>query len=73
MNRDRLAGNWMQCRGKLKELWGGFTHNDRAVSEGERDRQLGRIQERYGIAKEDAADQLNEFIRRNRDWDLSGR
>jgi uncharacterized protein YjbJ (UPF0337 family) len=71
MNRERLEGNWMQCRGKLKALWGGMTHDSRAANEGALDQHLGRILERYGIAKEDAAGQLAEFVRRNRDWDPS--
>ena len=55
MNWERIEGNWKQVKGKLKEQWGKLTDDDITVVAGKRDQLLGRIQERYGIAK-DAAD-----------------
>jgi uncharacterized protein YjbJ (UPF0337 family) len=48
--------------------------NDRlSVVAGKHDQLAGRYQEEYGINKEQAERQLKEFLRRNRDWDLSNR
>jgi uncharacterized protein YjbJ (UPF0337 family) len=73
MNRDRFEGNWKQFSGKLKEQWGRFTHDPQRELAGRRDQMSGRIQERCGIAKEEAARQLKEFFHRNRNWNLSNR
>ncbi len=54
MNSDRIAGNWKQMTGKVKEQWGKLTDDDLTVIEGKRDQLVGRVQERYGIAKDKA-------------------
>ncbi len=61
MNSDRIAGNWNQFKGKIKEKWGKLTDDDLTYIEGKRDRLLGRIQERYGIAKDEAEKQLKDW------------
>ncbi len=61
MNSDRIAGNWKQVTGKVKEQWGKLTDDDIAVVEGKRDQLVGRIQERYGIAKDKAEAQVREW------------
>jgi uncharacterized protein YjbJ (UPF0337 family) len=61
MNWDEIKGNWTQAKGKIKEQWGKLTDDDLTVVEGKRDQLLGRIQERYGIAKERAEEQLKQF------------
>ena len=72
MNRDRLIGTWKQFRGKAKERWGTLTGDPVAAAAGARDRLLGEIQEQRGASKEEADRQLDEFLRRNRNWsDLS--
>ena len=73
MNQDRFAGICKQFSGKVKEHWGKRTNNPLVVTAGTRDQLAGRIQERYGVAKEKAARQLNDFLDRNRNWDLSNR
>ena len=55
MNWDQIKGDWKQAKGKVKQQWGKLTDDDLTVTEGARDELVGRIQERYGIAK-DAAD-----------------
>lgn len=67
MNQDRIAGNWKKAKGKLKEQWGKLTDDDLDVIAGRRDQLLGRIQERHGIAKEEAQRQVEGFERRNPD------
>jgi uncharacterized protein YjbJ (UPF0337 family) len=73
MNRDRLQGIWRQFSGTLRECWGELTNDPLEAEAGRRDRSFGRIQERNGMYREEAALQLKEFLRRNRDWDLSNR
>ena len=61
MNTDQMKGNWKQLVGKAKEKWGKLTDNDWTVTEGKRDQLVGRIQERYGIAREEAERQVEDF------------
>jgi uncharacterized protein YjbJ (UPF0337 family) len=63
MNWDRIEGNWKQVTGKAKEKWGKLTDSDLEVVAGRRDQLAGKIQERYGIAREDAEHQLAEWQR----------
>ena len=69
MNQDQAAGKWQQGKGKIKQQWGKLTDDDLTVLEGKRDQLAGKIQERYGIAKEEAERQVREFRDRNRDLD----
>lgn len=62
MNWDQVEGNWKQAAGKVKEKWGKLTDDDLTQAAGKRDALAGRLQERYGIAKEDAEKQLDEFM-----------
>src|ERR1700691_4686127 len=57
MNWDQIAGNWKQFAGKAKEKWGKLTDSDWTVIEGKRDQLIGRVEERYGIAKNEAEKQ----------------
>lgn len=64
MNSDRIAGNWKQLTGKVKEQWGKLTDDDMTVIEGKRDQLVGRVQERYGIAKEKAEEEVAAWERK---------
>jgi uncharacterized protein YjbJ (UPF0337 family) len=61
MNSDQFEGNWKQFSGKVKEKWGKLTDDDLTQIAGKQDQLLGKIQERYGIKKEEAQKQLDEF------------
>ena len=61
MNNDILAGNWKQFKGNMLETWGKFTESDLDVANGKRDQIVGKIQEHYGVAKEEAEKQLHTF------------
>ena len=65
MNQDQIEGNWMQFKGKVKEQWGKLTDDDLDIIAGKRDQLLGRIQERHGLAKDEAENQLASFQERN--------
>jgi uncharacterized protein YjbJ (UPF0337 family) len=64
MNWDRVEGNWKQLTGKVKEKWGKLTEDDITVINGKQDQLVGRIQERYGIAKDEAQRQVDSWINR---------
>jgi uncharacterized protein YjbJ (UPF0337 family) len=61
MNRDTIAGNWKQLVGKAKVQWGKLTDDDLSVIEGRRDQLVGKIQERYGVAKDEAERQVKAW------------
>ena len=61
MNNDILAGNWKQFHGKMLEQWGKLTKDDLDVAAGRRDQIVGKVQERYGVAKEEAERQVKAF------------
>jgi uncharacterized protein YjbJ (UPF0337 family) len=63
MNWDQMAGNWKQFKGKVRERWRKLTDQDLTVIEGKREQLVGKIQERYGIAKEKAEEELEQFSR----------
>ena len=63
MNRDIIKGKWSQLSGKLQQKWGKLTDDDVNASEGHREYLIGKLQERYGIAKEKADVQVKEFER----------
>lgn len=64
MNDDRMHGSWNQIKGKVKEQWGKLTDDDLDVIAGKRDQLMGRIQERHGLARDDADKQIRDFERR---------
>jgi len=68
MNDDRLEGSWKQIKGKVKEQWGKLTDDDLDVIAGRRDQLLGRIQQRHGLARDEAQAQVETFERRNPDF-----
>ena len=63
MNEDMIKGKWTQLAGKLKEKWGKLTDADVTRLAGHREYLIGKLQERYGIAKEKAEVQVKEFER----------
>ena len=62
MNWDRIERNWKQFRGKVQQHWGKLTNDDLDLVEGRRVELVGRIQERYGIAKDDAERQVDTWL-----------
>jgi uncharacterized protein YjbJ (UPF0337 family) len=64
MNWDRIRGDWKQVTGKVKAHWSKLTDDDLGVIAGHREQLAGKIQERYGVAKDDAEKQLAEWERK---------
>ncbi|MBX3724705.1 MAG: CsbD family protein [Pseudoxanthomonas sp.] len=63
MNEDRIKGKWKQLTGTVKEKWGKLTDDDLKVVEGNSEYLAGKIQERYGVARDEAEKQVREFER----------
>jgi uncharacterized protein YjbJ (UPF0337 family) len=63
MNWDQIEGNWKQFKGKAREKWGQLTDDDFDILNGKRDQLVGRIQERYGITRDEATRQADEWAR----------
>ena len=63
MNWDQIQGNWKTFRGQVKQKWGKLTDDDLDIVDGKREELSGRLQSRYGYAKEQAEEQVDEFCR----------
>lgn len=62
MNWDRIEGNWKQMTGQIKSHWGKLTDDEITEAEGNRENFVGKIQEKYGVAKDEAERQVDEFF-----------
>ena len=67
MDWNIVEGNWKQFKGKVKTQWGKLTNDHLDVIAGKRDQLLGKIQESYGITKDEAEKQIRDFEARNKD------
>jgi uncharacterized protein YjbJ (UPF0337 family) len=63
MSWDRISGNWTQWKGRVRERWGKLTDEQLNVVAGRRDQLSGRIQEAYGLDKDEAERQLRNWER----------
>lgn len=61
MNWDQAAGNWKQWTGLLKTKWGKLTDDDLMMISGRREQLAGVLQTKYGLAKEEAERQVDQF------------
>jgi len=61
MSWNRIEGNWKQFKGKIKETWGELTDDELDQIAGKRDVLLGKIQEKYGIAQDEADKRIKDF------------
>ena len=67
MNSDTIKGRWKQLNGKIKAKWGDLTDDDLTIAEGNREYLAGKVQERYGVTKDVAVKQVEEFEKTIRD------
>jgi uncharacterized protein YjbJ (UPF0337 family) len=63
MNQDTLAGNWKQFKGKVQQQWGKLTDDDLNVIQGKQTELVGRLQERYGYARDEAEKEVDAFMK----------
>jgi len=64
MNWDRIEGNWKEFMGKAKQQWGKLTDDDLTYIDGRRDELSGRLQQRYGYAKDQADKEISTWLDR---------
>jgi len=62
MNWQELEGRWNQITGQVKSNWGKLTDSDIAIVAGKREQLIGKLQERYGVLKNDAETQVDEWL-----------
>lgn len=62
MNWTQIQGKWDQIRGSAMEQWGKLTDDDLTRAQGGREQLIGRVKERYGIAKEEAERQVDRWL-----------
>ena len=65
MNWDVIQGKWDQLKGSVKQQWGDLTDDELTQINGDRDKLAGKLQERYGWAKTEVDEKMNDFVRRN--------
>jgi uncharacterized protein YjbJ (UPF0337 family) len=61
MDWNRVEGNWKQVKGTIKEKWGNLTDDDLTAINGQRDQLEGKIQERYGLAKDQVRKDVDDW------------
>ncbi len=72
MNSDQFEGKWKQLKGNVKQRWGKLTDDDVTALSGKKDELIGKLQERYGITREQAQKEADEWAAAaNADLDTS--
>jgi len=61
MNWDTIEGNWKEFKGRVREQWGRLTNDEVDVIGGRQDKLVGKLQEHYGIARDEAERQVREW------------
>ncbi len=61
MNSDQIEGKWSQLKGAAKAKWGDLTDDDLTEIEGNTEKLMGKLQERYGIEREEAKRRVDEW------------
>lgn len=67
LNWDTIRGSWNQLKGDIKQQWGKLTDDDMAELQGNKDELVGKVQKRYGLTREAAERQVDEWARHHQD------
>jgi uncharacterized protein YjbJ (UPF0337 family) len=62
MNWDRIKGSWTENKGLVKQKWADLTDDDMLAIEGNKDELVGRLQQRYGLAKDKAKQEVDDWL-----------
>ena len=73
MNADQIAGKWKQLKGTAKQQWGKLTDDDLEYIAGKSENLVGKLQERYGIEKEEAQKRADAWMKAQKDTDYAAR
>lgn len=63
MNKLQIKGEWNDAKGRVKQAWGDLTDDDLTSIQGDRDRLVGAIQKRYGVAQDEAERQVDSWLK----------
>jgi uncharacterized protein YjbJ (UPF0337 family) len=63
MNWDEIKGKWHQVKGSIRAKWGELTDDEIEELDGNREKMVGKIQEKYGVAKDEAEKQVDEWTK----------
>ena len=63
MNWDQIEGKWKQLKGSAKQHWGKLTDDDLDYISGKREFLVGKLQERYGLAQEEAQRRADDWLK----------
>lgn len=63
MNIDILKGKWQQLKGEARQQWGKLTDDDLDQVQGDSEKMIGKLQERYGYARDEAEREVDSFLR----------
>ena len=61
--KNRMEGRWDQVKGIARELWGELSGDEQQFSAGQIERLIGRMEEKYGLSREEAKRRVDEFLR----------
>ena len=64
-NQETMKGKWNQLKGEARQQWGKLTDDDIERIAGDKDKLVGKLQERYGYEKEEAKKEVDEWERRH--------
>jgi uncharacterized protein YjbJ (UPF0337 family) len=63
MNWDQIKGKWHEIKGSVRAKWGELTDDEIEALDGNREKMVGKIQQKYGVAKEEAEKQVDEWTK----------
>jgi uncharacterized protein YjbJ (UPF0337 family) len=63
MNWDQIKGKWHEVKGSIRAKWGELTDDEIEELDGNREKMVGKIQQKYGVAKEEAEKQVDEWTK----------
>ncbi len=62
MNWDKIEGRWTEMKGRIKSKWAKLTDDDMNLIDGKKDMLVGRLQQRYGMQKDDAEREVDRWL-----------
>ena len=65
MNWDRLEGSLREVTGRIKQHWGRLVSDSATETDGQHDELVGKIQQTYGISRDQAERQINDWDTRH--------
>lgn len=63
MNWDKIAGNWKQYQGKIREKWSFLTDEELDRIAGKRDQLVGMVEKKYGLTKDRVEQAVEDFLK----------